>query len=39
MPDGKSLLMAALNKKGETELLMQNIGGGKPKLIGTKGLY
>ena len=38
LPDGKHILMGALNKNGEDVLLVQDIGGGKPKIIELKGL-
>ncbi|MCI0412087.1 WD40 repeat domain-containing serine/threonine protein kinase [bacterium] len=38
MPDGKNVLAMGLKNKAETVLLMQNIDGGKPGFIATKGL-
>jgi eukaryotic-like serine/threonine-protein kinase len=38
LPDGKHILINGLNKNRESFLLLQDIGGGKPKLIETKGL-
>ena len=38
LPDGKQILIRALNKNREDVLLVQEIGGGKPKVLKLKGL-
>jgi len=39
LPDGQNMLITALNQQSHSVLLLQNVQGGKPKIIEVKGPY